>query len=55
MELLLCNLKLVVIMYHIKKFTRERIYEYPTGKCTILPPIIKPKLPETSNCPVTDC
>ena len=42
-------------MYHIQEFTRERIFEKPTGKHTILPPIIKPKFPATRNCSVSDC
>ena len=33
----------------------ERIYEEPTGKCAILPPIIKTKLTATRNFSVPAC
>ena len=42
-------------MYHIQEFMRERIYEEPTGKRTITPPIITPKFPETRNCSALYC
>ena len=34
---------------------RNGIYEDPTDKITILPPIIIPKFPETRNCSVPAC
>ena len=39
-------------MYHIEIFTRERIYEDPTGKRAIIPQIINPEYPSTRNCSV---
>ena len=54
-DILLWHWKLGVSMYHIQEFTRERIYEEPTGKRTILPPIIKTKFPENRRRPVPDC
>ena len=54
-DLLLCYLKLVVSMLCIQEFMIERIYEGPTGKRTILPPIINPKFPSTRNCSVPSC
>ena len=42
-------------MYHIKEFTREHIYEEPTGKSTILPTIINTKFPATRNVSVPYC
>ena len=40
-------------MYLIQQFIRQIIYQEPTGKRNILPPIITPKLPATSNFYVT--
>ena len=45
--LLLYHLKLVASMYHIQEFTREHIYEEPTAKNIILPPIINNKFTDT--------
>ena len=42
-------------MHLIQQFMREHIYAEPTGKCTILTPIIKTKFPDTSNFSVQDC
>ena len=42
-------------MYHIKKFMRERIYEKPTGKNTVMPPIINTKFPATMDFYVPYC
>ena len=42
-------------MYRIQELMRERIYEEPTGKRTILPPIITPKLPATRKFSVQSC
>ena len=42
-------------IYRIKEFMKEQIYEEPTGKRTIIPTIITPKLPATRNCSVQAC
>ena len=44
-EILLCNWKLGVSMYHIQEFMRDHIYEYTNGKRTILPSIITFRFP----------
>ena len=45
--LLLYHLKLVVGMYHIQEFRIENIYDDPTAKNIILPPIIINKFTDT--------
>ena len=42
-------------MYQIQQFMTQRIHEENTGKRNILPPIINPKFPETSNCSIPAC
>jgi hypothetical protein len=41
-ELLLWHRKLGINMYQVQEVMRERTFEEPLGKCTVLPPIIKP-------------
>ena len=42
-------------MYCVQEFMGEQIYEEPTGKRTIVPPIITPKFPANINCSVPAC
>ena len=42
-------------MYRIQEFMRERIFQQPTVKHTILPPIAKTNFPETSKFYVPYC
>jgi hypothetical protein len=54
-ELLLWHWKLGINMYRVQTLMRERTYEDPLGRRTILPPIIKPKFPSARNCVVPVC
>ncbi len=44
-ELLLWHWKLGINMYQVQELMRERTFEEQLSKCTVLPPIIKPKIP----------
>ncbi len=54
-ELLLWHWKLGINMYWVQTLMRERTYEDPLGRRTVLPPIIKPKFPSARNCVVPAC
>jgi len=54
-ELLLWHWKLGINMYRVQTLMRERTYEDPLGRRTILPPMIKPKFPSARNCVVPAC
>ena len=54
-ELLKWHWKLGIGMYRVQEMMRERHYEEPDGKKTILPAIIKPKNPSARNCIVPPC
>jgi hypothetical protein len=54
-KLLRWHWKLGISMYRIQEMMRERHYEEPDGKKTILPAIIKPKNPSAENCIVPPC
>jgi hypothetical protein len=47
--------KLGIGMYRIQEMMRERHYEDPDGRTTILPAIIQPKNPSARNCIVPPC
>jgi hypothetical protein len=42
-------------MHQVQALMRERTYEDPMGRRTILPPIIKQKIPSARNCVVPAC
>jgi hypothetical protein len=42
-------------MYWVQELMRERTFEKPLGKRTVLPPIIKPKFPSAWNCVIPVC
>ena len=44
-ELLLWHWKLGINMYWVQELMPEKTFEKPLGKCMVLPPIIKPKIP----------
>ena len=54
-ELLLWHWKLGINMYRVQELMRERTFEEPLGKRTVLPPIIKPKFPSARNCVIPVC
>ncbi len=54
-ELLLWHWKLGINMYWIQELMHEWTYEKPFGKCTVLPPIIKPQFPSARNCVILVC
>jgi hypothetical protein len=54
-ELLKWHWKLGIGMYHIQEMLRERHYEDPDGRTTILPAIIQPKNPSARNCIFPPC
>ena len=54
-ELLKWHWKLGIGMYRIQEMMRERHYEDPDGRTTILPAIIQPKNPSARNCIVPPC
>jgi hypothetical protein len=47
--------KLGINIYRVQKLMRERTFEEPLGKCTVLPPIIKQKFPSAWNCVILVC
>ncbi len=54
-ELLKWHWKLGISMYFVQEMMRERHYEEPDGKKTILPAIIKPKNLSARSCIVPSC
>ena len=54
-ELLKWHWKLGIGMYRIQEMMRERHYEDPDGRTTILPAIIQPKNSSARNCIVPPC
>jgi hypothetical protein len=54
-ELLLWHWKLEINMHRVQALMQEHTYEETMGRCTILPPIIKPKFPSARNCVVPAC
>ncbi len=54
-ELLLWHWKLSINMYWVQELMRERTFEEPIGKLTVLPPIIKPKFASAWNCVIPVC
>jgi len=54
-EILKWHWKLGIGIYHIQEMMRERHYEDPDGRTTILPAIIQPKNPSAKNCIVPPC
>jgi hypothetical protein len=54
-ELLKWHWKLGIGIYRIQEMMRERHYEDPDGRTTILPAIIQPKNPSAKNCIVPPC
>ncbi len=54
-ELLKWHWKLGIGMYCIQEMMRERHYEDPDGRTTILPAIIRSKNPSARNCIVPPC
>jgi hypothetical protein len=54
-ELLKWHWKLGIGIYHIQEMMRERHYEDPDGRTTILPAIIQPKNTSARNCIVPPC
>ena len=54
-ELLKWHWKLGIGMYRIQEMMRERHYEDPDGRTTILPAIIQPKHASARNCIVPPC
>jgi hypothetical protein len=42
-------------MHWVQELMCERMFEEPLGKCTVLPPIIKPKFSSAQNCVVPVC
>jgi hypothetical protein len=54
-ELLKWHWKLGIGMYRIQEMMRERHYEDPDGRTTILPAIIQPKNPSARNCIFPPC
>ncbi len=54
-ELLLRHWKLCINIYWVQEFMHKKMFEEQLGKCTILPPIIKPKLPSAYNYVILVC
>ena len=54
-ELLLWHWKLGISMYRIQRLMSDRVFEEPSGKRTVLPPVLKPKFPSARNCKVPKC
>ena len=54
-ELLKWHWKLGIGIYRIQEMMRERHYEDPDGRTTILPAIIQPKNASARNCIVPPC
>jgi hypothetical protein len=54
-ELLLWHWKLGINVYQVQKIMRERTFEEPLGKCTVMPPIIKPNSLSAQNCVIPVC
>ncbi len=54
-ELLLWHWKFGINMYQVQGLMHERTFEEPLGKCTVLPPIIKPKFSSAPNCVIPVC
>jgi len=54
-ELLLWHWKLGISMYRIQELMREQTMEEPNGTKSILPPIICPRHPSATSCPVPAC
>jgi len=42
-------------MYRGQELMRERTFEEPLGKRTVLPPLIKPKFPSARTCVIPVC
>ena len=54
-ELLLWHWRLGVGMQRIQAMMRNRTYEDPLGRHTVLPPIIKARFASTSSCTIPKC
>jgi hypothetical protein len=54
-ELCLWHWKLGINMHRVQALMQELTYEDTMGRCTIPPPIIKPKFPSARNCVVPAC
>ena len=54
-ELLLWHNKLGISMPRVQELMRSIEMEEPSGASSVAPPVIKPKIPQSSSCPLPTC
>ena len=54
-ELLLWHNKLGISMPRVQELMRSIPMEEPSGASNVVPPVIKPKIPQASSCPLPTC